>query len=79
MAGNVWEWVQDKYNDTAYTNNPYSNPLGHSEGKFHILRGGSWADGENQIRVSARFPALPQTQSENVGFRCVLLPSDDNL
>jgi len=54
MAGNVWEWSSTLY-DTKH--------------KWHLARGGSWADGEGEITTVAR--SNPITASPTGGFRCV--------
>ena len=44
MSGNVWEWINDWYDENYYKISPKDNPKGASEGPFHVLRGGSWGD-----------------------------------
>src|SRR5207237_1609826 len=61
MAGNAWEWCQDYSDDNYYKKSPPRNPQGPTEGKAHVLRGGSWYTDFNQIRVSARISDLPDT------------------
>ena len=87
MAGNVWEWVSDYYKENYYNESPAFNPLGPDtfsvNGKRVVIRGGSWADGFKDLRVSNRGYSLAPDRtldkssaryngesSEILGFRC---------
>ena len=72
MAGNVWEWVNDWYDDSYYQDSPSWNPLGPDSGVYRVLRGGSWTDGSKVIRSSNRFKNYPYTSNDDIGFRCAL-------
>ena len=73
MAGNVWEWVADWYDDGYYASltSGVSNPSGPATGTYRVLRGGSWSDDEFGVRVALRNWLDPGDTSYYVtGFRC---------
>jgi len=75
MAGNVWEWVADWYDETYYnTQTNWNNPTGPESGTARVLRGGSWDVVERSLRASVRSQAYPEVAFTSSGFRCVYLP-----
>jgi formylglycine-generating enzyme required for sulfatase activity len=72
MSGNVAEWVSDWYQADYYESSPLINPLGPESGTEKILRGGSWTNGWIPLQVSDRWPILPETSYNFIGFRCAL-------
>lgn len=70
MTGNVWEWVQDKYDDNYYQYSPVNDPTGPPTGSMRIFRGGSWFNNLS-LRSSNRYPFLPQISLDFLGFRLV--------
>jgi formylglycine-generating enzyme required for sulfatase activity len=77
MAGNVWEWVFDWYDENYYEVSPYRNPTGPDSGSVRVLRGGSWYDGEPKGWVNGlvRHQNPATDRYEDVGFRCAM-PDD---
>ena len=70
-SGNVWEWVNDRYDSRYYSNSPSNNPSGPSSGNVRVLRGGSWASYDvGNIRSAVRFRSFPVSAAYNFGFRC---------
>lgn len=70
MSGNVWEWVNDFYEEDYYSNSPILNPLGPDSGQSRVLRGGSWDYDSSYARTTKRDWYDASQKNYNFGFRC---------
>ena len=69
MAGNVWEWCADWYDENYYANSVSLNPTGPDSGTARVLRGGCWLGFQADLRVALR--RIPSGTFYYIGFRCV--------
>ncbi|UCF60023.1 MAG: formylglycine-generating enzyme family protein [Anaerolineaceae bacterium] len=70
LAGNVWEWVGDVYNEhTIYYQ---SNSTSNQTEDLRVLRGGSWGYCPAFLRTTYRYSVTPSANYLAVGFRCVV-------
>ena len=70
MQGNVWEWVCSAYSE-QYNGNESTCTTGDKKNTLHVIRGGSWYNASNRIRVSDRFKIKASQRLSSVGFRVV--------
>jgi formylglycine-generating enzyme len=71
MSGNVWEWTSDFYGEKYYAESPENDPRGPVQGRFRVIRGGSWHSGAMCQQTYYR-NGLPASWVDfAVGFRCV--------
>ena len=81
MAGNAYEWCLDEWDAAFYRRSPHRNPVA-GDGlertsrspqtdTLRVLRGGSWANGAQALRVARRIGIPPTNTSLGIsGFRC---------
>lgn len=84
LLGNVAEWCNDIYSETAYASAAEQDPTGPTEGDDRVLRGGSWKLSDTDCRVTARFHDEPGLDDacfarDSYGFRMVRRPSETEL
>ena len=70
MAGNVWEWVNDYYDE--YSLNDKTNPQGPNSGEKRVLRGGSKHSDLHNLRIINRISHKPEDRFNDAGLRLAL-------
>jgi formylglycine-generating enzyme required for sulfatase activity len=70
LAGNVHEWVADRYDREYYTSSPARNPTGPATGPARVIRGGSFSSPPFALRAATRTFDEPEFRSPQLGFRC---------
>jgi formylglycine-generating enzyme required for sulfatase activity len=73
MHGNVQEWVQDWYDEYYYFDSPKDDPPGPHHGHLKVTRGGCWVMFGGDCRSAARRPHAPDSPSNAIGFRVVMV------
>jgi formylglycine-generating enzyme required for sulfatase activity len=68
MHGNVWEWVQDDYEE-SYRGAPVDGAAWKTGAAIRVLRGGSWDDSAMLARSAYRFSGFPGDRDGDFGFR----------
>jgi formylglycine-generating enzyme required for sulfatase activity len=77
MYGNLWEWVEDCYDEQAYSRRPngLKDPLVLGDQcRSRVVRGGSAWVGPQVLRSTRRGRLEPGGQGVSRGFRCVRVP-----
>jgi formylglycine-generating enzyme required for sulfatase activity len=72
LSGNVMEWTSTIYSQGDFRY-PYKVDDGREDlGIFRqrVLRGGSWNEGQNNMRAGYRYNFAPDSQTWATGFRC---------
>lgn len=74
MAGNVWEWCEDRDVPRFYLSGPDRNPRNTAgpASAAHVVRGGAFAFDARALRTYARHSFQPHFRLEYVGFRVAM-------
>jgi len=77
VHGNVWEWLQDRWEPTYYRQfqeKPAHDPTGPSSaGPHRVIRGGTWGTSASHCLASSRHAGIPESRYFALGFRVALI------
>ena len=68
MAGEIWEWVEDRYHG-SYDGAPADGGAWQGEGSSRVVRGGSWDGVAIVARAAYRHVYAPAFRYFRCGFR----------
>lgn len=79
LAGNVWEYCLDRWDDHFYSSSPVNNPISGKDSLDNfllvktrrVIRGGSWGAGKVNLMIDFRDSHPTIGAGDHVGFRCV--------
>jgi formylglycine-generating enzyme required for sulfatase activity len=74
MAGNVREWVNDRYSSDYYATSPAQNPPGPASGTSRVFRSGSFNFDAYPLVAASRNYTLPNQILSSLGFRAARNP-----
>ncbi len=80
MAGNLWEWTLDEYNESIYSTcaQGCTDPVNMTSYNYKIIRGGGYHHpDQSYLRVTTREQENKNNKSLNLGFRCIRGPVTD--
>jgi len=69
MAGNVWEWEQDRYQGSYHGAPTDGSAREGPAGPGRVLRGGSWGSPADYARSARRLSLVPGYRDNNLCFR----------
>ena len=70
MAGNVWEWVEDTFEENYYSVSPKEDPVNLKATDYKVIRGGGWLSDSTELISTKRLSSGSMYRSPNLGFRC---------
>jgi formylglycine-generating enzyme required for sulfatase activity len=70
MAGNVAEWTNDWYAPDYYQVSPPNDPQGPESGSNVVVRGSTWKDTDDEVRLAKRQWEPANWSFPDIGFRC---------
>ena len=76
MAGNVQEWVADRYDEEYYSRSVFRNPNGPEVGSFRVMRGGAFLHTQQVSRCAHRDGGYPINRKWIVGLRVIVVPGE---
>jgi formylglycine-generating enzyme required for sulfatase activity len=74
MSGNVWEWTRSPYQ--PYPFDPADDRKNLEADALWVMRGGSFADAERNVRAAIRGGADPGARRPFIGFRIALFRAE---
>jgi formylglycine-generating enzyme required for sulfatase activity len=71
MSGNVWEWVQDAFDENTYQQDDVTDPVEIANSTHGVLRGGGWDYAPGNAHIAYRLPFDHREGNVATGVRCL--------